>query len=63
MKKPRNNENHVHQQEAHHDLASEKKSGAVVAPASRAAYRDDYQCNYGPDLDEPLDRIESGRDF
>ena len=38
-------------------------NGAVGAPAGRSAYRDDCQRDYGPDLDEPFDEIESGSEF
>ena len=33
------------------------------APAGRTAYRDGYQCDHGPDLDEPFDQTESGHEF
>jgi hypothetical protein len=36
---------------------------AVGAPAGRSAYRDDYQRDHGPDLDEPFDEIESVHEF
>ena len=37
--------------------------GAAVALAGRTAYREEYQRDRGPDLDESLDGIESGHEF
>lgn len=37
--------------------------GAAVALAGRTAYREEYQRDRGPDLDESLDEIESGHEF
>ena len=33
------------------------------AAAGRTAYREEFQRDYGPDLDESLDGTESGREF
>jgi hypothetical protein len=38
------------------------KAGAKPAAGS-AAYREDYLSDHGPDLDEPLDKTESGHEF
>jgi hypothetical protein len=40
-----------------------KVRGGAVAVAGRAAYRDEYMRDHGPDLDEWLDGIESGREL
>lgn len=37
--------------------------GAVPVRTGRSAYREEFQRNYGPDLDEALDRVESGLEF
>jgi hypothetical protein len=39
-----------------------KVRGAAVAVAGRAAYRDEYMRDHGPDLDEWLDGTESGQE-
>lgn len=39
------------------------KGGAVRVTAGRSAYREEFQRNYGPDLDEALDSVESGHEF
>lgn len=64
MTKSRMHEDHakLHQEEAYHRLRSTKGSAGTVA-AGRTAYRDDYQRDYGPDLDESLDKVESGHEF
>jgi hypothetical protein len=64
MTEPRNSEHHtkVHQEKTYHGLAS-TKGGAWAVAAARTAYREEYQRDYGPDLDEPLDRTESGHEF
>jgi hypothetical protein len=41
--------------------AAGKVRGGAVAVAGRAAYRDEYMRDHGPDLDEWLDGTESGR--
>jgi hypothetical protein len=38
------------------------KAGAKP-PEGSAAYREDYLSDHGPDLDEPLDKTESGHEF
>ena len=62
MTEPRNSEHHtkVHQERTYHRIAS-TKGGAGAVAVGRTAYREEYQRDYGPDLDEPLDRTESGR--
>jgi hypothetical protein len=64
MTEPRNSEHHtkVHQEKTYHGVAS-TKGGAAAAVAGRTAYRQEFQRNYGPDLDESLDGIESGHEF
>jgi hypothetical protein len=37
-------------------------SGGAWAVAGRTAYREEFQRDYGPDPDEPLDSTESGRE-
>ena len=60
MTEPRKSEHHtkVHQQSKYHGVAS-TKGGAVAAVAGRRAYREEFQRDYGPDLDESLDGTES----
>ena len=41
---------------------SERGAGARV-PAGRTPYREEFERNYGPDLDEALDETESGHEF
>ena len=64
MTEPRNSEHHrkVHQEKAYYGVAS-TKGGAAAAVAGRTAYRQEFQRNYGPDLDESLDGTESGHEF
>jgi hypothetical protein len=38
------------------------KAGAKPAEGS-ATHREDYLSDHGPDLDEPLDKTESGHEF
>jgi hypothetical protein len=52
----------LRQEEAHHGVVI-AKDGAGPMAAGRTAYRDEYQRDYGPDLDEPSDRTESGQEF
>lgn len=45
---------------------SRRKAGVAGGePVSRGgtAYREEYQPDHGPDLDEPLDRAESEHEF
>jgi hypothetical protein len=64
MTEPRNNEHHskVHQQEKYYGVAS-TKGGAASTMVGRTAYREEYQRDYGPDLDESSDGTESGHEF
>jgi len=65
MTEPRSSEHHhtkVHQQRKYYGVAS-TKGGAAAAVAGRTAYRQEFQHDYGPDLDESLDGTESGREF
>jgi hypothetical protein len=63
MTEPRYSEHHtkVHLEKAYHDVASTK--GGARAAAGRSAYREEFQRDYGPDRDEPLDGTESGHEF
>ena len=64
MSQQRNSEHRakIHQQDRSYGIAIEN-GGTAVALAGRTAYQEEYQHDRGPDLDEPLDRIESGHDF
>jgi hypothetical protein len=64
MTKHRNSEDHAmpHQGKTYDGVASTKGDAPLVA-AGRTAYREEYQRDYGPDLDEPLDGTESGHEF
>jgi hypothetical protein len=64
MTEPRNSEHHtkVHQEKTYYGVASLKDDAGPVA-AGRTAYREEFQRDYGPDLDESLDVTESGREF
>jgi hypothetical protein len=64
MMEPRNSEHHakIHHEKTYHGVASPKGGAAIVA-AGRSAYREEFQRDYGPDLDESLDVTESGHAF
>ena len=64
MTESRNGEHHTnaYPERTYHGVTS-AKGGAERVPAGRTAYREEYQRDHGPDLDEPLDRAESGREF
>ena len=64
MTEPRNSDYHtkVHQENTYHGVAS-TKGGAAAAVAGTTAYWEEYQRDYGPDLDEPLDGTEAGHEF
>jgi len=64
MTESRNSEHHTkeHQQRKYHGIAS-TKGGAVAAVAGRRAYREEFQRDHGPDLDESVDGNESGHEF
>jgi hypothetical protein len=61
---PRNSVHHtkVHQQKKYYGIAS-TKGGAAAAVADRTAYREEFQRDYGPGLDESLDGTESRHEF
>lgn len=63
MASPRTDEHHskLHQLKTHRDLAG-TDSGAG-APAGRSTYREEYEPDFGPDRDEPVERIESGHEY
>jgi hypothetical protein len=62
MTDPRSDERHtkVRRQKKYYGVASTK--GGAAAVAGRTAYREEYQRDYGPDLDEPLDGTESAQE-
>jgi hypothetical protein len=64
MTEPRNSEHRtkIHQQDRSYGVARAGGS-AAVALAGRTAYREEFQCDHGPDLDESLDGIESAHEF
>jgi hypothetical protein len=45
-----------------YEAVATSKDGARAA-AGRTAYREEFQRDYGPDLDETVDGTESGREF
>jgi hypothetical protein len=63
MTDPRSDERHtkVRRQKKYYGVASTK--GGAAAVAGRTAYREEYQRDYGPDLDEPLDGTESPQEI
>jgi hypothetical protein len=63
MTDPRSDERHtkVRRQKKYYGIASTK--GGAAAVAGRTAYREEYQRDYGPDLDEPLDGTESAQEI
>jgi hypothetical protein len=64
MTEPRNGgpDMKAHQERTYRSVMS-AKAGAGPVAAGRTAYREEYERNYGPDLDEPPDRAESGHEF
>ena len=64
MMAPRSSEHptKIHQQEKY-DAAAGMKGAEAAAMAGRTAYREEFQRDHGPDLDESLDKMESGREF
>ena len=64
MTEPRNSEHRtkLHQQDRSYGVAI-ANGGAAVALAGRTAYREEFQRDHGPDLDESLDGLESAREF
>jgi hypothetical protein len=64
MTEPGNSEHYPKApQQKKHYAAGSTKGGAAAALAGRTAYREEFQHDRGPDLDESLDGIESGREF
>jgi len=64
MMEPRNSKHQAgSQQEKQFRGAGSGKAVAGAVAAGRSAYRDEYECDHGPDLDEPLDGNESGIEF
>ena len=64
MTEPRNSEHRtkLHQRDRSYGIAI-ANGGAAVALAGRTAYREEFQRDHGPDLDESLDGIESASEF
>ncbi len=62
MTEPRSSRQHTtgRLQETHDGAATPKREAVSTG---RAAYREEFQRDYGPDLDESLDRTESGQEF
>jgi hypothetical protein len=62
MTEPRSSAHHtkIHRPEKYYDVASAKDGAAA---AGRGTYREEFQRDYGPDLDESLDGTESGPKF
>jgi hypothetical protein len=50
------------QDRARHAAARAKRRAGALAAAG-TVYREEFQRDVGPDLDEPLDVTESGREF
>ena len=66
MTESRNSEQHTKGYREKTDLgvtSTSARGGAERVAAGRTAYREEFQRDYGPDLDEPLDRAEAGREF
>lgn len=63
MTESRNTEHYtkVPQRKNYYSVAS-TKGGAVAALAGRRIYREEFERDYGPDLDESLDVTESGHE-
>jgi len=60
MTEPRSSEKHaeIDQQSGYHGIAR-TKGAATATNAGRTAYREEFQHDHGPDLDESLDGTES----
>jgi hypothetical protein len=65
MPEPRNNGHctKVRQEDSNQGVGVAGPKGGARAAAGRVAYREEFQRDYGPDLDEPLDGTESGYEF
>jgi len=63
MTKPKSSGHYtkVYQEDSYPGVTSPK--GGARAAAGGAAYREEFQRDHGPDLDEPLDGTESGQEF
>ena len=64
MTEPRSSANRaeIHLQSRYHRIAR-TKGAATATNAGRTAYREEFQHDRGPDLDEPLDGTESRSDY
>lgn len=66
MTEPSKSQHHskARREDPSHGAARTQRRGAGgAAAAGRTAYRDEFERDYGPDPDEPLDRTESGHEF
>jgi hypothetical protein len=65
MTEPRKSEHHakVRKKNADHGAAHTKHGAGIATAAGRTAYREEFERNCGPDLDESLDGTESGQEF
>jgi hypothetical protein len=52
----------VRRQEKYYAAAS-AKGGVAAAMAGRGAYREEFERDHGPDLDESLDGTETAHEF
>jgi len=59
MTQPRNSEHQTKLHPRKKSYGVGEAQGGAAAVAGRSAYRQDYERNYGPDLDEWLDATES----
>jgi len=50
------------QEKGRHEAARAKRRAGVLAAAA-TVYREEFDRDFGPDLDEPLDVTESGHEF
>jgi hypothetical protein len=64
MTEPKSSEHHtkVYPPKKYYGATS-TKGGAAAVVVGRAAYREEYMRDHGPDLDEWLDGTESGQEI
>jgi len=60
MTQQRNSERRTKAPQQQKAQRATRTSGSAATLTGRSAYRQDYERNYGPDLDEWLDATESG---
>jgi len=64
MTQPRNHHDHAQVERERTDRGqASPRGGPEAAAAGRTAYREEFQRDHGPDLDEPQDVTESGHEF